>query len=61
MLALHGGVRWRAHAGALTLRRHYLEEPNPDQLELDNEGLRQDFERMPRTAYWTPAWLRERL
>ncbi|MGC4093205.1 MAG: hypothetical protein QM756_36020 [Polyangiaceae bacterium] len=46
-------------AGALYVQRRYVDEPNWDEISLDAAGLRQDVQRMPRSAYWTPSWLTE--
>jgi len=46
--------------GVLMLARSYLDEPR-DGIVLDDEGLRRDHARMPRSRYWLPAWLARRL
>lgn len=43
--------------GVLTVKRSYLDRPNPDEITLDEPGVREDLKRMPRTTYWTPQWL----
>jgi len=48
-------------AGVLTVSRTYLREPPPGDVTLDDAGLRQDAERMPRSAYWMPEWLARRI
>jgi hypothetical protein len=40
------------------LTRNYLIEP--DEIELDDEGLKSDCLRMPRSPYWMPFWLARR-
>lgn len=47
--------------GVLAVQRNYIEEPERDEIRLDDEGLRLDAERMPRSPHWTPAWLAKRL
>jgi len=49
------------HEGVLTLRRRYIEEPNPRELRLDNRGLVLDAQAYPRAAYWMPSWLARRI
>ena len=46
--------------GVLMLSRRYLDEPR-DGIELDDEGLRRDHDRMPRSRYWMPEWLARRI
>jgi hypothetical protein len=43
--------------GRLTIQRSYLDRPK--HLALDPQGLRADAEQMPRSPYWTPAWLED--
>ena len=43
--------------GVLGVKRTYLEEPNPRELQLDVAGLQEDLLRRPRSAYWMPSWL----
>lgn len=43
--------------GVLGVKRTYLEEPNPREVQLDVAGLREDLLRRPRSAYWMPSWL----
>ena len=41
----------------LTVKRNYIEKPNPQEITLDREGVLQDLAAMPRAPYWTPPWL----
>jgi len=47
--------------GVLVVRRSYLDEPDPSDVQLDDVGLARDVKRMQRAAYWMPAWLERRV
>lgn len=43
--------------GVLAVSRHYIDLPNPNELQLDLDGVRKDLARRPRSPYWVPRWL----
>lgn len=46
-----------SNEGVLTVKRTYLDLPNPEEIQFDLRGVLEDMERMPRSPYWTPSWL----
>jgi hypothetical protein len=47
--------------GVLMVKRFYVDEPDPRDLQLDDQGLWEDAARMPRSKYWMPEWLESRI